>query len=140
MRHLSINYGSDAAATLAAALSPMGSLACSRAAAADLLRAIGVEVLPYLANRPRLSMEEAARRIIEEAVPEEGDPHPRRATVHFDLDRQAVKFLTPGDVCVAVSPWGLIFDFGRNSQYLSSSIIASVAMATGRPFRAEFCD
>ena len=73
----------------------------------------------------------AADKLVEEAVPEEGDPHPQRATVEAQV--LALCFTTPGGVLVELTAsstpneWIVRVDFGRDSQVLAMQMFMVLA-------------
>lgn len=71
-----------------------------------------------------------ARRIVEDAVDEPGDPHPRRATVATYMEPglpPAVRFLTPGGVEICLSQASLLIDFHRESNNACSHALVILA-------------
>lgn len=127
----------DAAKTLSAAMSPMGSVNMTRQQAAAVCKALGMKVYSYLESKNNSTLIEILRAITEENVPEEGSPDPKRADVVDDGNA----LITPAGVKITFKSNGdgtalVMFDFGRDSVFLSSSIISCVCMARRAPFIA----
>jgi|GEM_PF-6637920 len=129
MEDLAITYSDSPDRTLSAALSPIGSLVCSREYCGDLIQALRQ-------NLGAETLDQCARKLVEQTVPEDGDGPTQRAT--YSVHDDSVMFTTPDGVTICVCADYVHFDFGRDAEQLASSIIASVAMADGRPFRARF--
>lgn len=74
-----------------------------------------------------------AEGIVLEAIPEEGEIHPQRATVDED-DYRAI-FTTPGGVTFTVAKsidsgnLVVVVEFGRDSTFLARQMLASIAMS-----------
>jgi len=125
MKTLFVPFSEDPARTLEAALRPFGSLQCTRRETGALLHALGVDA-GYATPKDPQTLPEAAAAIT------------GRGEAEWSIFRRGIDFLTPGGVLITVTPGGIQLDFGRDSTFLSSSVIASVAMADGRPFVARF--
>lgn len=136
---LTIANRSDIPAVLAESLQNMGSLAASRSDWASLLRAMGIDLWYKYHEEapPQRTVSEAAENVVAVAVPEEGDPHPQRATLAGSCDHNGVAFDTPGGVRVAIFPAtidgatvntavDLTVDFGRDSKHLATLLLADM--------------
>ena len=83
-------------------------------------------------------IEAAATELVVAAVPEEGVPDPRRATVH--PNGCSVAFMTPGGVKIELAPfidvpncWGVRVEFGRDSRWLATEMMSSLLITERDP-------
>ena len=83
----------------------------------------------------------AATEFVTDAIPEEGEPDPRRATVH--TQGSAIMFTTPGGVEVEISPmnlpeaeweWTFVVRFHRDSQQLAMQMLMAIVANSGVSF------
>ena len=112
-------------------LKECGSLNASRKAWALILEALGVNVFRYLwrNGEPLLSLDEAAKALVAEAVPAASeDAFP--AVVSIDAAKNLVEFFTPNGVMIhGVTEDGsgtvIVFvDFNRDSSFLATMMLA----------------
>ncbi len=120
----------DVSNILSKVLSYFGSLGVNCNKWENLLHAMGAPIN----SQKNITLETAANEIIEEAVPEEGFPHPQRATWDGNQDNKTVWFTTPGGVTVTIymveinESIILSVDFNRDSVYLACKLLAQLSL------------
>ncbi|MFQ5594233.1 MAG: hypothetical protein ACE5HA_08795, partial [Anaerolineae bacterium] len=107
-----------AGACLKAALGPCGSLLAEEG--------LWVELVAQLGWCHGDAVADVAEAIVRSATPIEGSPNPQRAEFSVRGDGGQVEFVTPAAVEVCVSTTHLVVEFGRESLFLASQILAAL--------------
>lgn len=137
---ISNKIGNDLPKILSESLSVFGSLNAGREDWARILGGLGFEpTYEYLASffqEGRWNLRRFADALTIKAVPEEGEPHPQRATfalVPAENQSEGVVFNTPGGVSVLLTFRGrepvyqilvLTINFGRDSHFAAVQVLS----------------